>query len=202
MTVSKSLRFQVLRRDNHAAQEEWRPIPSSGGYYEASSLGKVRSVDRLVGRTDGRTRNLRGKILRQQVDSQTGYPKVCLYRDGRRTHRYVHALVAEAFFGPCPEGQEVAHGSGVKTDVSVSNLRYATYAENQADKILHGTSNRGVRNPDAVLDEAGVWTIVERLNDGVFQRIIAEEFGIARTTVSAIATGRAWGHLTGRGAAA
>lgn len=200
MAVSKRLQYEILQpRDTARDDIEWRPIPGFSGMYQASTDGRVRSVNRSVVRTDQRTRRLVGRVLKQQIDSTTGYPKVALYRDGRPTHRYVHALIAETYLGPRPDGMEVAHGDGDKTNASLANLRYATPPENQADRVRHGTSNRGIRNAYAVLDDEAVLEIDRLLNRGRRQRDIAERFGVARTTISAISTGRAWGHLTGRG---
>jgi hypothetical protein len=51
----------------------------------------------------------------------------------------IHKLVAEAFIGPCPEGQEVRHGPKGYADNSVGNLCYGTHAENMADMVRDGT---------------------------------------------------------------
>ena len=43
---------------------------------------------------------------------------------------YVHAIVAELFLGPCPQGLEVNHKDGRKTNNVVTNLEYVTHQEN------------------------------------------------------------------------
>lgn len=171
MAVSRRLRYQVFPgAPVDEAGVRWLPIPGTDGMYEASDEGRIRSVDRRVERTDGRFRLLRGRTLKASVDCQTRYLKVVLYRDGRPRHRYVHALVAEAFLGACPANEEVAHGDGNRTNNRVANLRYATRGENQADKVIHGTSNRGTKHPLVVLSEADVWEICRLLDAGWQQR--------------------------------
>ncbi|KKL71721.1 hypothetical protein LCGC14_2092100 [marine sediment metagenome] len=39
---------------------------------------------------------------------------------------YVHRLVAAAFIGPCPIGQQVCHGPAGELDNSVSNLYHGS----------------------------------------------------------------------------
>lgn len=69
-----------------------------------------------------------------------GYLRVLLRRDdGRRIFRDIHRLVAEAFIGPCPEGHQVRHMDGNRTNSVLSNLTYGTCRDNQLDSIAHGT---------------------------------------------------------------
>jgi NUMOD4 motif len=76
--------------------EHWRPVPGWEGWYEVSDRGRVRSVDRLVVRTDGRRCEALGQNLRLQLDR--GWLKsVILQRPGERRHCYVHRLQAQAF---------------------------------------------------------------------------------------------------------
>jgi hypothetical protein len=60
--------------------------------------------------------------------------------------RHVHELVAEAFHGPCPEGQEVRHLNGNRFDNAARNLGYGTALQNAADREAHGRTARGDRN--------------------------------------------------------
>lgn len=68
---------------------------------------------------------------------------------------YVHRAVCEAFHGPSPQPRmDVAHADGDKKHNHPSNLRWATRAENEADKVVHGRSNRGERNGMAKVTDA------------------------------------------------
>lgn len=125
--------------------EEWRPIPGYDGY-EASDLGRVRSVNRYVTQIGRGGKSYRrflvGRILRQSIPD--GYPRVVPGAKHRGTH--VHILVMLAFRGPPPPGYWVAHNDGVKENVRLSNLRYDTPSGNHMDKVKHGTDNRGDRH--------------------------------------------------------
>jgi len=116
--------------------EEWRPIVDWEGLYEVSDFGRVRSVARVVVCIDGRTQHWPERLRTLQV--WKGYHCVSLYRAGRGSRYEVHQLVARAFLGPCPTGQETLHRDGVKLYNRPTNLRYGTHAENMADVVIHG----------------------------------------------------------------
>lgn len=111
--------------------EEWRPIPGFEGY-EASSLGRIKSVARGKGRRVGR-------IVAQHPLTNGRYPKVELWTGGRRRTVLVHRLVGEAFLGPLPDGLQTRHLNGNGFDNRASNLKYGTHLENMQDAIKHGT---------------------------------------------------------------
>ena len=119
--------------------EQWRPVRGYEGIYEVSSHGRVRSVDRVVTRSDGQVRRFKGKVRSTPLLQQTGYPFVNLCIQGKCQVRTVHSLVAEAFIGPRPEGAEVCHNDGNPANNRVDNLRYGTSSDNALDKVRHGT---------------------------------------------------------------
>lgn len=118
--------------------EEWRPIPGFPDY-EASSLGQIRSLPRVVMRSNGAPQTIRGRIMSQRPDSRGLYPCVDVIVDGERHTVKVHRLVGPAFFGPLPDGLQTRHLNGNGFDNRVENLRYGTHAENMQDAIQHGT---------------------------------------------------------------
>lgn len=100
---------------------------------------------------------------------------------------------------PTPEHQS-AHscGNGHMMCVTPSHLSWKTPAENQADRLVHGTSNRGSRHGLSKLTEVDVSRIVRLLEAGASQQSIADRNGISQTTVSQISRGERWGWFTGR----
>ena len=59
----------------------------------------------------------------------------------------VHQAACEHRHGPAPSAKhEVAHRCGVRRCMNYRHIRWATRAENIADKLIHGTHNRGERN--------------------------------------------------------
>lgn len=110
-------------------KEEWKNIDGFDGY-QVSNTGKVRSLDRVVRYKDGREVLHRGIILKMQIRGD-GYFFVSL-RMGKKTyHPVVHRIVL-GVFSPSDnmENLDVNHINGIKTDNSISNLEWATRAEN------------------------------------------------------------------------
>lgn len=113
--------------------ERWLPAVAWEGLYEVSDLGRVRSLTRW---TPAGTR--KGRLLKTNI-SPSGYPQLGFRRDGKSRTQAVHRLVAAAFLGPRPEGQEVRHLDGNKINNRLDNLAYGTPSENSLDSIRHGT---------------------------------------------------------------
>jgi hypothetical protein len=109
------------------SEEEWRPIPGWEGAYEASNLGRVRSL---------RGGHRWGRVLKPHIRTTSGgYPQVSLGLNGTTC---VHVCVAGAFLGPRPPGHQVRHLDGDPLNNRVENLAWGTPSENQHDKIQHG----------------------------------------------------------------
>jgi hypothetical protein len=118
--------------------ETWKPIPEWEGVYEASSLGRIRSIGRTVQR-GGHDMRVAEKILKLN-EHQSGYVRVVLSHAGRRLDDQLHSIIARTFHGPRPEGLEVRHVSGIQSDNSAANLKYGTSSENALDTVAHGNN--------------------------------------------------------------
>lgn len=109
----------------------------------------------------------------------------------------VHRAVCETVHGPQPSpGHEVAHlcGNGHRSCVNPRHLSWATHAENEAHKILHGTQSRGENHGLSVLTEADV-AAIRSLRGRATHKEIAAKFGVSKTAVGDIYSGRTWGWL-------
>jgi hypothetical protein len=122
--------------------EEWRPVINWEGFYEVSDYGRVRSVERVVEFGD-RTRRVLSCVLSPGKRGKGKVPYVLLSGGGNRHARSVHALVLEAFVGPCPDGLEACHWDGNNTNNHVTNLRWDTRTANMADMLRHGRHHHG-----------------------------------------------------------
>ena len=137
--------------------EIWKPVPGWEGFYEASSLGRARSLPRVYvqpkGKRGGGTRG--GRILKPHKNPHGGYLYVNFTRPGFRQTFQVHVLVMLTFAGPCPEGQQVRHLDGdpgnnrwapgdneEQIRAAGGNLIYGTPKENAEDRDeRHGTNH-------------------------------------------------------------
>ena len=172
---------------------EWRQI--EGFDYEVSDEGSVRSLDRTILRKGVETR-LRGQELALRKHSK-GYRTVSL---GRGYQRTVHSLVATAFIGPCPDGFEINHKDGDKTNNRVGNLEYMTHGDNQKHAIATGLApkpplKRGAEQHKARLDEIQVRRVraYAQLNWPTCK--IARFFGVGETTIHNILKRSTWAWL-------
>lgn len=169
-----------------------RPIPGHDGYF-ADVFGRIWSTYR--GRW-GKT-YAPFHVLKTRPDPD-GYLTVRLWVPGAGKMKgyHAHVLIAAAFLGPRPEGQQVCHYNGIKTDIALANLMYGTPAENSKQAIGHGTVARGERQHLARLTAASARDIRCRRQTGEPLASLASEFGVSVATISAVATGRTWRHLT------
>jgi len=170
---------------------EWRPVIGHEASYEVSRDGAVRSVPRTIMRSNGIHQTVRGKLLRQYVGNH-GYLVVSLRVNGESKPLCVHRLVCEAFHGPRPDGCEVAHNDGCRTNSHADNLRWATRLENIRDKAAHGTQPRGEQIYNAKLTEATAQLILKSTES---DRSVARRFGVSAGTISSLRRGRSWRHL-------
>ena len=176
--------------------EEWRAIPGYEGFYEVSSLGRVKSLARVIELSNGRLQTIKESI-RSLPKSGNGYLSIILYRLGHEKTWHVHSLVALAFIGPQPPGTEVRHGTGGPLDNSVENLCYGTFQEQYLDKVRDGTALFGDKAPSAKLTAEKVLLarkLVKAGPRGTLQRL-AEEWGVHNSALSMAVSGKRWAHL-------
>lgn len=115
-------------------------MPGYEGLYEASTFGRVRSLDRLVPGKGGSERISKGRVLSPGVLKGSGRLQVSLSKDGVVNQMKVHRVVALTFHGPCPDGMETRHWPDPDvTNNRPDNLCYGTKSDNQRDAVAHGT---------------------------------------------------------------
>lgn len=171
--------------------EIWKRIDGFA-YYEISNFGRIRSW---------KGRGQYGKKLSEPRLKKTfvgidRYPFVKLQQNGKRTNYRIHKLVLETFVGKKPYGMQARHLDGNKLHNTIDNLKWGTCKENQADRLLHGTSSRGERYNNRILRINNIEKI--KLSNGLsdyFLKEINRVFGIFVGIISKIEYRTSWGWL-------
>lgn len=99
----------------------WRTIPNYEGLYEASTDGRIRSVDRIT--PHGHL--WKGRELKQTLHT-AGYLAVTLCKDGIPFSHLVHRLIAETFIDNPDNLGFINHKDENKHNNNVSNLEWCT----------------------------------------------------------------------------
>ena len=182
----------MIRKDPN---EDWKDLQLEEGIYtkkknRISSQGRVISVDE----------NDKTQLLK--LTPTNGYEMVSAYqkKNGKKSGRYVHKLVAQHFLKKQEDHEFVIHLNYDKLDNRIENLKWATKRE----KELHQFSgpahiNRKPRLHSAKLTEARVRLIKRKINDPnrkTRMKMIAKQFGVSEMQLYRIKSGENWGHVT------
>lgn len=117
-----------------------------------------------------------------------GYPTMRI--DGKMVR--LNRWICEKAHGAAPHGVHAAHSCGNERCINPGHLYWATPKRNNADKIPHGTTNRGERHGNSKLSDSGVLKIRA---DKRAHALIAKDFGVDRSTVSQIKRRASWRHI-------
>ena len=122
---------------------------------------------------------------------------VPLTKNGRRTCKTVHRLVALAFHGDKRNALhcEVAHLDNDRTNARADNLKWVSKVENRSHRILHGTDDRGEKNHFAKLTEDDVREIRKRAAAGEGCTALGRAFGVHEKTIRNIRDKKKWRHV-------
>lgn len=111
--------------------EEWRYIPDFEGYYQASNLGRIKSIDRVVPDGKGGERRVKERIL-SQFENEEEYLLVRFGRTNTRNSscQLVSRMVAASFIPNPLNKRTVNHKKGNKKDNRAIELEWNTNQEN------------------------------------------------------------------------
>ncbi len=160
----------------------WKPVFGYDGIYEVSDRGDLVRIWKS-----------KKKPVKVVYCKRHGYGYVTLCGGGTQQRTKIHHVVLKAFgHMPTKERNQARHLDGVKANNWLSNLKWGTALENNADKVLHnrvGGACRGQKHHNAKLTNDAVKKIRVLLRAGFYQRDIAQLFGVTQSNISKIATG-------------
>lgn len=170
-------------------KELWLPIAGFPDY-EVSNKGRVRSLKFV--HLHGIPRLLKTN-LSKKIPNKQQYVNVSLGIGKGRTQKSVHRLVLIAFVSPPPsKTHQGAHRDGNAVNNWVTNLRWATPVENEADKLLHGTRCQGESHGKAVLTEKQVREIRAVKPYKNWAADLSAKYGVQRAAIYKIRSGYRW----------
>ena len=120
-------------------EEIWKAVDGYEDYYEVSSFGRVRSVDRIVTYSNGDKHFYKRKIMKSFSDKD-GYLLCNLSKNSKHNAPKIHRLVAQAFISNPYNLPQVNHKDEDKSNNCVDNLEWCDGKYN----INYGTRNEKV----------------------------------------------------------
>lgn len=148
-----------------------------------------------------------GRILNCKTDEEflikkysiNGYQTLRLKKkDGKRTSRYIHKLIAEHFLEK-NNGVCVIHLNYDKTDNRIENLKWATKREKELHQFNNPNWEEVIRKRNKNIGKLtpGRVRIIKRQLKNKNNRItmIAKRFGVSDMQIHRIKTGENWGSV-------
>ena len=176
-------------------EEIWKDVIGYEESYMVSSFGRMKSKERIIKRRKG------GNYVQKETFisgcEYHGYLKTSLRKDGSKKDKFIHCLVAEAFWGLKPEGMEVCHKDGNRKNNKIENLRYGTRSDNVKDAIKNGTHF-------TPFTTKGVERSYAKLNDEIVRYIrtssettggLAKRFNVSKWAISNVRNNISWVHV-------
>ena len=167
--------------------EIWKDIEGKEGKFQVSNKGRIKSLERIVIRSNGRLFHVREKILKPVVGNECGHLQVDLGNSRVHEMKHIHKIVAKAFI-PNQNGYTVVHHIDHNpTNNCVENL---VWMSDEEHKRLHG--------------EERAKTVYQYTLDGKLVRVwknaseAARELGFSQGNICACCNGKykqAYGYI-------
>ena len=176
-------------------EEIFKSIPEYEGLYEISNLQNVKSLNRIIIRSNGQKVKIKEKILKPAIGSR-GYYSVVLCNNIRQRTECIHILMAKTFISNPENKKEVNHINAITTDNRIENLEWVTHKENMTHAKLLGLIkyNKGEKHYSSKLKDNDI-IIIRSLSGIKSHSQIAKMFTIDKSQVSRIINRKIWNHI-------
>jgi hypothetical protein len=174
--------------DKFVIPDGFVPVYGYENHYAISKNGEIIRIKQCRG-------TKAGTVRKNHLHPTRGYLIVVLCAENKCKTHDVHVLVAKTFIGNYGKGMNVCHNNGIKTDCRLENLRIDTIKANNDDRILHGTSNRGIRNGHNKYSIEKILEIRKMFADGEKIINLSKKFNIPYQYMRRIVNKKTWSWL-------
>ena len=158
----------------------WRGVRGLESVYEVSDSGEVRNARTL-------------RLLKLSPCKADGYVRVYMQSKGKRFTRLLHRVVAEAFIKNPSHLPQVNHIDFDRSNNDKSNLEWVSGSENVQHSVRHGrlcpVNSSNMRKK---LTPNSVEKIYSLRDKGKTYEEIANEIGVAKSTIEKVLRGISW----------
>jgi hypothetical protein len=141
----------------------WKSVLGFEGYYEVSSAGEVRSLNRVIIDKNNKTKRIKGCLMNIHKD-KAGYCTVNFHVKGKSITKLVHRIVALSFLGYSE--LQVDHIDENKSNNQLDNLQYLTSQQNIIRSIKSRKRNKTSKYHYVYFKKRiGKWAVIEPITN-------------------------------------
>lgn len=172
--------------------EVWKDIPGYEGYYQASTLGRIKSLERVEVTIIGSPKPIKERILKPSIGT-TGYYFLNLCKNRIPKLWKVHRIIGLTFL-PKPDSYNVInHIDGNKLNNKINNLEWCTQAMNNNHSHKMGLIKnppRGELHSMAKLTNSQANEIRAKYKPWIYtMSMLSREYGVDSSIISGIIMG-------------
>jgi len=171
--------------------ENWKDIPGYEGSYQASDLGRIKSLRRRD-RLDRYW--IEERILKTTV-SRHGYLTLFLSeKDGSQKNQLVHRLIAETHILNPKNKPQVNHKDGIKVHNEKTNLEWSTKSENEKHAYKTGLKE-GIKGEQHVFSKLTEKDVIQIRTSKLGSRDLSKMYNVSQSLICNIKSRKGWKHL-------
>lgn len=181
--------------------EIWKAVPEYVGFYEASNLGRIRGLDRIINKKDPRTEKeikflKHGRLLTPSYH-HSGYLQIRLSKNGESKSFGMHQVVAKTFIPNPLNYPMVHHRNDLRVDNKAPNLEWTDNSGNIKAAIASGLINTalGESQGNSIFKNEDILKIRELYTQGVKQAEIARIMNVKKGRINEIVHRKTWKHI-------
>jgi hypothetical protein len=178
-------------------KEIWKDIKGYEELYQVSSLGRVKSLKRIILRKNNIIQTIKKRILKQYYNKK--YKTQSLSISGIVKSYLTHRLIAFTFINNPLKKRCVNHIDGNYENNNINNLEWCTHSENLYHAYKIGIKKhiglRGEHHAMHKLTDADVLNIRNAKKIGINNNKLCKKYNVCRSTIIRAYNGRNWTHI-------